>query len=416
VVFEHATVIDGTGAKPIEDAVLVVVDGKIHSVGPATSRSRPDSAEVIDASGKTIVPGIINLHVHVGMVKGLVQAQENFTQENVIANLETYARYGVTSVVSLGTELDLILEVRARQHRGQMLGARVFTALQGLTAKNGYPTQAPGVKGVAVEVWEAEQARTAVDRLANKGADFIKIWLDDHYDREPKLTPDLYGAIIAQAHKHGLKVFAHVHELADAKGLVGAGVDVLAHSVRDAEVDDELIRAMKAGNVTSVSTLSRELATFAYADPPQWLDSPFFRQAVPQSIVDEVKTQVRATQSKDPDREINRKGLEIAKRNLKKLSDAGVRIGFGTDSGPPARFAGFFAHLEMELMSDAGLTPAQIIRSFSGVAAETLGVKEIGTLTPGSNADFVVLDGDPLADIRAMREIDAVYIGGKSVQ
>ncbi len=416
ILLTNALLIDGTGGPPREKAALLVVDGKIRSVGLASAIEPPASARVVDVSGKTIIPGIVNLHGHIGMVKGLVQSQENFTAGNVIENLETYARYGVTSTTSMGSDLDLILEIRDRQRRGELLGARVYTALQGFTGKAGYPTGVPGMKGVATEVSGVEEARAGVDRLADKGADMIKIWVDDHQDREPKISSELYGAIISQTHKRGLKAYAHVYEVADARALVDAGVDVLAHSVRDAEVDETLVRAMKTGNVTLIPTLSRELSTFVYAEPPKWLEDPFFRKSVPESVVDALKTHVRAAQAKDPDREINRQGLEIAKRNLKKLSDGGVRIGFGTDSGPPARFPGYFAHLEMELMADAGLTPMQIIESFSRNAAETLGVaKEFGTLAPGHYADFVVLDASPLKDIRAARSIHAVYIGGRSV-
>ena len=416
-VFQHADVIDGSGGPVVKDATLVVAQGKIRQLTAGGEAEVPQGAEIVDLSGKTVIPGIINLHGHVGMTKGLAQDAAHYTRENVDANLLTYARYGVTTTTSMGTDLDLIIRIRDEQRRGHLRGARVFTALQGFTTRAGYPTHVPGVKGVAQEVTSAAQARHWVNQLADKGADVVKMWVDDHHDTFEKLSPAVYGAIIKQAHKKGMKAFAHLYELEDAKGLARAGLDVMAHSIRDAEVDDELIALLKKNNLTAVATLSREKSTFTYADSPPWLDDPFFTKSTTAEVIQEVRTGLKARQAKDPEREINQKGFEIAKRNLKKLSDAGVRIGFGTDTGPPARFPGFFEHWEMEMMVEAGLTPMQVIESFSKNAAEALGVaKEFGTLAKGKAADFVVLDKDPLADIRNSRTIHAVYLGGKKVE
>ena len=416
-VLTHATLIDGSGQAPVSDASIIIEGGTIRDAGPSSRVKAPEGATVVDLKGKSVIPGIINLHGHVGMVKGLSQDAKNYTRDNVEANLHNYATYGVTTTTSMGTDLDLILEIRDEQRRGILTGARVFTALQGFTTVGGYPTQAPGVKGVAQEVATPAQARAWVNRLADKGADVIKMWVDDHHDKMDKIPPSVYGAIIDQAHKRNLKAFAHLYELSDAKSLVDAGLDVMAHSIRDAEVDSEIISKLKKNNVTAVATLSRELSTFAYADPPAWLDDPFFVRGADKEVIAAVKTQMKDTQIKDPEMEINKEGFEIAKRNLKKLSDAGVRIGFGTDTGPPGRFAGFFEHLEMELMVDAGLTPMQVIQSFSKNAAEALGVADkFGTLTKGHAADLIVLDKNPLQDIRNTRAIHAVYLGGKKVE
>ncbi len=415
-VFQHADVIDGSGGPVLRDATLIVAEGKIRLLA-AGKANVPPSAQVVDLSGKTVIPGIINLHGHVGMTRGLAQGSAHYTRENVAANLLTYARYGVTTTTSMGTDLDLMVRIRDEQRRGHLSGARVFTALQGFTTRGGYPTHVPGVKGVAQEVTSAAQARHWVDQLADKGADVVKMWVDDHHDTFEKLSPAVYGAIIKQAHKRGMKAFAHLYELEDAKGLVRAGLDVMAHSIRDREVDDELIALLKKNKVTAVATLSREKSTFIYADSPPWLSDPFFVKSTTADVIQGIRTDLKARQAKDPEREINQKGFEMAKRNLKRLSDGGVRIGFGTDTGPPARFPGFFEHWEMEMMVESGLTPMQVIESFSKGAAEALGVeKEFGTLAKGKAADFIVLDKDPLADIRNTRAIHAVYLGGKKVE
>ena len=416
-VLTHAMLIDGSGGPPQPDATIVLANGKIRNIGPAPKVKIPALAKVVDLSGKTVIPGIINLHGHVGMARGLTSDVDNYTRENVEAQLRTYARYGVTTTTSLGVDQDLILEIRDEQRRGKISGARVFTALQGFTFLGGYPSHIPGLKGVVLEVASAAQARAWINRLADKGADVVKIWVDDDHDTFRKLPPTIYSAVIKQAHKRGLKVFAHLYELSDAKGLADAGVDVLAHSVRDAAVDEALISAMKRNKVTLVATLTREQSTFAYVDPPAWLDDPFFRLGVDPAVIEGVRTQLRAKQAKDPKLAVNKNGFQVATRNLKALADGGVRIGFGADSGPPGRFQGFFEHWEMELMVKAGLTPMQVIESFSKNAAAALGVSnQLGTLAKGKAGDLIVLDKNPLEDIRNARAIHAVYVGGQRLK
>lgn len=417
IALKNVRLIDGSGSVPIETATIVLSGGTISDIGPASRVRTPEGAEVVDLSGKTVIPGIINLHGHVGMVKGLSQDMENYTRENADAQLKTYATYGVTTTTSMGTDSDLILEIRDEQRRGKVNGARVFTALQGFTTIGGYPTQAPGVKGVAQEVATSAQARAWVNLLHKKGADVVKMWVDDHHESFEKIPPRVYKAIIEQAHKHDMLTFAHLYELADAKGLVDAGLDVIAHSIRDAEVDDELIAAMKKNDVTYVATLSREKSTFIYADSPAWLDDPFFRKGIDDATLEATKTTLKATQAKDPERQINIDGLAMAMNNLKKLSDAGVRIGFGSDTGPPARFSGYFEHWEMELMVESGLTPMQVITSSSKTAAEALGIeKDFGALEKGKAGDLVVLNSDPLDDILNTRDIHSVYLAGRKLE
>ena len=166
--------------------------------------------------------------------------------------------------------------------------------------------------------------------------------------------------------------------------------------------------------MTAVGTISRERSLFAYAAGPEWLNDPFFTKGVTPEVLREVTDGAfQKRQAADPNLSAHRKAFEMDVRNLKRLSDAGIRIAFGTDSGQPARFPGFFEHWEMELMVEAGLTPMQVIQSFSQSAAETLGAQSLGTIEPGKAADFIVLDRDPLADIRNTRTIHAVYLGGK---
>jgi len=413
-VLKNVRLIDGTGRQPFTDVSVVISGGRIRDIGGNVQA--PSGANVVDLSGKTVMPGITNLHGHVGMTKGLAQAKENFTQDNIEAQLRNYASYGVTSVVSMGSDIDpaLMIRIRDRQRDGHVIGARVYSAGRGFTGLKGYPSMLPGNQGVPFEVSTAAQARTYVDELAKARVDLVKMWVDDHLGRYPSLAPELYTAVIDQAHKRKLKAAAHLFYLADAKKLLDAGLDAMAHSVRDAEVDSDLIAKLKKNNATAIATLTREQSTFVYATPPAWLDDPFFTRAVPGDIIKTVKSDpFRNKVANDPDFEKNKQFFQQASRNLKKLSDAGVRIGFGTDTGPPARFQGYFEHWEMELMVQAGLTPMQVLQSASKNAAEFLGVaKDFGTLEKGKYADLIVLDKNPLDDIRNSRTIHSVYIGG----
>jgi imidazolonepropionase-like amidohydrolase len=411
------TLIDGKGGSPLSNAAMVITDGHIESVGPASSTKPKGAAQTVNLAGKYVMPGIINLHGHLGNTKGLVQDPANFTRENLNANLNTYAMYGVTSVLSMGSDQPLVYEVRAEQRSGRPKTTRIFTAGRGFTGKGGYPTTAPGMKGVPYEISTPAEAAKDVAELADHHVDLVKIWVDDHLGRERKIPIDLSKAIIDNAHKHGLKVGAHIFYLNDAKQLVDAGLDGLAHSVRDAPIDDALISSMKQhGAWQQAATLTREVSMFVYGKPAPFLDDPFFQKGVTPDVIKTLKSpEYQAKIRADHDYPKYEGFFETAKKNLKRLADAGVKFGFGTDSGPPSRFPGYFEHWEMQLMVDAGLQPMQVIQAATRNSAEFLRAKDLGTLESGKWADFLVLDKNPLADIKNTRTVSAVYIAGNKV-
>ena len=418
-IMENFTLIDGTGKRPLPGAALVITDGRIAYAGPKAGVKAPQGAQRLDLSGKFVMPGIINLHGHLGNVKGLVQDPKNFTRDNLVANLKTYADYGVTSVVSMGSDQDLVFQVRAEQRAGRPAVSRIFTAGRGFTGRAGYPTTAPGMKGVPFEVGAVGEVQKAVAELADKRVDLVKIWVDDHLGKEKKIPIELCRAIIDNAHRHGLKVAAHIFYLEDAKKLVEAGLDGLAHSVRDKPVDEELIQLLKKkGAWQAAPTLMREVSTFVYAKRAPFLDDPFFARAASPDVIASMGSEAFQTKmAADPDMRLYPGFLETAKKNLKRLVDAGVRFGFGTDTGPPARFAGYFEHEELVHMVESGLSPAQVIQSATKDGAEFLGAsKDLGTLEKGRWADLVVLDKSPLDNIRNSRTIHAVYIAGNKVR
>jgi imidazolonepropionase-like amidohydrolase len=391
-VLTRATVIDGTGASPQKDITIVMENGRIRDMGPSSKIPTPAGATLLDLTGKFIVPGIINAHGHVGA--------------KTEPQLRQYALYGVTTATSMQTDPDEVVQVREAQKRGELRGARVSTVKYRF---------APDP-----EVVTPEQARAKVDQTVVAGADYIKIWVDGGFGTRAKLTPEFCAAVLEQARKHGKLTFGHAYELVDAKMLVERGLNVLAHNVRDREVDSDFIALLKQRNITLIPTLIRDELLFAYGDAPAWVDDPFFLKFVPPERLAVLKSKIRDEQVKNPQRALIKAGFEMNRINLKKLSDAGVRIAFGTDSGGAAdRFfiQGYSEHREMELMVQSGLTPMQVIQSFSKGASEALGIdKEFGTLAKGKVADLLVLEKNPLDNITNMRSIQTIYLGGKKFE
>jgi imidazolonepropionase-like amidohydrolase len=413
VVLRNFTLIDGTGKAALPNAALVITDGKIQYAGPASGAKPPAGATTTDLKGRYVMPGIINLHGHVGNVLGLVQDPKNYTRANAENNLKTYASYGVTSVISMGSDADIAFQIRSEQRAGRPLYTRLYTAGRGFTGKAGYPTSAPGMKGVPFEVENAAEVRKDVAWLKDMKVDLVKIWVDDHFGKERKIPMDLSKAIIEESHKNGLKVAAHIFYLDDAKGLIEGGLDALAHSIRDKPIDDATIALMKKkGAWQMAATFTREMSAFAYANPPAWLDDPFFKRSVTPDVIRTLKAPGQKAVPADPRFQ---SALDVAKKNLKRIVDAGVKYGFGTDTGPPGRFPGYFEHLEMQYMAEAGLTPAQIIQAATKNSAEFLGARDLGTLESGKWADLIVLTSNPLADIRNTRSIESVMIAGRKV-
>ncbi len=414
-VLKNFTLIDGTGRAPQSGAAMIVDNGRITWVGPVAQLKAPATAETIDLSGKFVMPGIINLHGHLGNVVGLKQDAKFFTNENLEKNLKTYASYGVTSVLSMGTDQDMVFPFRDAQRAGRPMETRVFTAGQGFSWKGGYG----GIPGLTDSVVsDVSQVAAKVDAQAKKKVDIIKLWMDDHNGQFPKMPYPVAKAIIDDAHKDKLPAAAHVFYLADAKELTGYGVNGLAHLVRDKPVDQALIDSMKKHGTWQIAgTLTREASMFVYAKTPPFASDPFFTRGVSPAVLTMLKSpEYQKSITADPHFDKYPAFFEMAKKNMKALADAGVKYGFGTDTGPPGRFPGYFEQWELELMVDAGLTPMQVLVAATKSGAEFLHAKDLGTLEKSKWADLIVLDKNPLENIRNSRTINAVYIAGNKVK
>jgi imidazolonepropionase-like amidohydrolase len=360
---------------------------------------------------------LVNVHGHIGYMKGATTGKEHYSRENVLDHLRRSAYYGVGAFQSLGTERDgLELQIRDEQRAGT-LSAPDLALL--LTANQGFVAPTPGsVNGgpffavdVVHEATGPDQARQLVRTVAARTPDIIKLWVDDRNGTKKKLTPDVYRAIIDEAHRLGLRTVAHVYYLEDAKDLVRAGIDGFAHMVRAAPgVDAELARTMKARDVFACSTMSIQKAV---QDGAAWLDDPALAESVRPEAIAQWKAEI--AKAKPEAVAQARAGYAILERSLNVLVAAGVRVTLCGDTGLLRQTPGFTEHRELEAMAQAGMEPLEVIRAATQVGAAILGLTDRGTLAPGKRADFVVLDANPLERMANSRRISAVYHGGVAV-
>ena len=391
-VLRGATLIDGSGAAPQSNVTIVIENGRLRDIGRDVAT--PAGATVIDVTGKFVVPGIINAHGHVGPAPRDPQ-------------LRQYALYGVTTTTSMAADPDDIVDFKAKQKAGDLRGARILTVRYRFTT----------LPGNGSDYKTPEAARRHVDEIATHGADFIKVWLDAQGGRTPKLSREYVAAVLDQARKHGKLTMAHIVELADARMAVDEGVNMLVHNVRDQDIPADFLATLKARNVSVISTLAREEGMFRAGGGTT--DDPFFVKGLSSQQRNDLAKKLD-TLAKDPERAASMRSFEQDKVNVKRLWDAGIRFGFGTDSGGASEryfIQGFYEHRQMDLLAQAGLTPMQVIQSFSKNNSEMLGIdKDFGTLAKGKAADLLVLTKNPLDDIANMRTFEAVYLGGKKFE
>ena len=375
-VFEGARLIAGDGAAPVENSAFIVANNRFTQVGRRGQVNVPAGAARVDLTGKTVMPAIVDAHTHMPV-----------TRDALVDSLQRKAYYGAGVVMSLGQDTgDVAFQVREETIPG---AARLRTAGRGITMPEPGRTDAP--------YWITTEAegRKAVQEQAARKVDLIKIWVDDRDGMYKKLTPALYGAIIDEAHKHNLRVTAHIFTLEDAKGLLRAGIDGFAHGIRDKDIDDEVVTLFKQRpNVFVVPNLPDR----GVKDDLSWLGD-----SMPAPEL--AKLQAAATE-----RPAVQQTFGIQARNLARLNKSGVRIAMGTDGN-----VSYAHHIEMADMVAAGMTPAQVIVSATKTAAEVLKLSDVGTVETGKSADFLVLDANPLDNITNTRRISAVYLRGTPV-
>ena len=402
--FVGADIWDGTGSEMVPNGVILVEGGRIREAGSESEVVIPSGSQIEDLSGRTIVPGLINTHGHVGGVLGLESGHYN--RDNLIRQLRLYADYGITTVNSLGGDGSEGKLLRDEQAVSDLNRARLYIAGEVITGTT------------------REEVLEVLSENAELGVDWMKIRVDDNLGSTLKMSEELYSVIIDTSHELGFRLASHLFYLEDAKGLLRAGTDFIAHSVRDVVVDEEFLSLLRQSGICYSPTLTREVSTFVYENRPDFFDDPFFLEhpdpevtALRSYVLEELSEPSRQQAVRENvSAQGYKRALPVAMENLNKISDAGLPIGFGTDTGPAGRFQGFFEHMELVLMERSGMSSEQILRSATGQAAKCLGLEEeVGTLQADRWADFIVLTENPLEDVRNMRTIESVWIAGNRI-
>lgn len=431
--YEGARLIAGDGSAPIENSAILVENGRITSVGPSGQLRVPAGATRVNLAGKTVMPTIVNTHNHIGPGR----QSDNYmkyqvAREAYISQLHQHAYAGTAAITSMGWDLEPALQIRAEYYPD---AARLLTSERGASVPLGQVQEMVALSeqgratrmeedmsDVTTWLWTPRQAEMYVQQQAYKSVDFIKIWVDDRLGTELHLSPDIYGPLIQMAHQHHIPVFAHMFYLQDAKDLARAGVDMLAHPVRDTYIDDELVQLMKDHHVYQQTNMWLPWSyTITLEDAGDFWEDPLYlemsSQRSAQALAERAAKaggEVRTHEGQRFDangRGLNNEIWEHIRNNQKRLFQEGVTLALGTDGG-----SGFAAHLTMQLLVDKiGLTPSQAITVATKNSAEALGLNDLGTVAPGKSASFIVLNANPLDDIRNTRKIADVYLMGHRV-
>ena len=412
VLYEGARLITGDGSAPIESSAFLVQGNRFVRIGLKGGVQAPAGATRVDLTGKTVIPALVDAHSHIGYMKDLTNGPQNYTRENIVDHMHRFAYFGVAASQAMGSDFgELPYTLRDELMAGKDPdAARFLTAGRGLAPLA--EISAANQHHATYVVTTVEGARANVEELSARKVPIIKMWVDTRGGTLKTLTADLYGAILDEAHKRGMRVAVHATGISEAKDLLRAGIDIFAHTITD--VDDELVTLFKQHPKTVIlSALSapRRIVSAPWINPVQ----PLIAETVRPEQIERLQKRL-ATPTPQAVQE-GQVAWDRLARTVRTLSAAGVKIGVGTDGGGQTgdQFVGWTMHAELENLVAAGLTPAQVLQSATRNSAEILGLADLGTVAAGKSADFVVLDANPLDDITNTRRISKVFLRGHEV-
>jgi len=409
-----AQLIDGRGGDPVADSVILIDDGRVRAAGPSDAVEVPDATEVVDAAGKTVIPGFVDLHAHYG---GPVEATEQA--------LRSQLYYGVTTTRSIGSDSPEKVALMLEANAGRPDLPRAFTAGLGFSYPGGFNS------GFTNTPTTEEEARAMVREQAALGVHFTKMWINEVAEPGLKIPPEIRAAIVDESHKNGLIPVAHINEEADGVQLLEVGLNEFMHTtvrtfgpgggvpMEDPVPSQAFLDLCLEKDCGFAPTLSIVQNNWHFAEHPELLEDPELRAVMNPRVLE------RWSDEEARDAVLAADGFEGRKLSfrhmqdfVKTVHDHGIEVALGTDSGTPNVPMGWGTHHELELYVEAGLTPMETLVAATATGAGRMppvGEADFGTLTAGMSADLIVLNADPLADIRNTLQIDRVMLRGEWV-